>query len=440
MQSISGSPAALLADLQTVLTANPVLTAGWLLLVIMALYGLLLFAGGVRRLFYELGQQSLSREHLRQEIKAAKLRCQEAEQLKLTWNGCRKFGVVKKVIECDEVASIYLAPHDKRPLPPFKPGQYITFQLSLAGQSKPVIRCYSLSDSHRHDHYRVTIKKALPPPEAAEGKPGLASSYFYDIVREGDILDVKAPNGHFFMDMADPRPAVLISGGVGITPMISMLNAIIDSGAKTEVWFFFGARGGADHIFKDYLQQAAAQHENLHLNICYSRPGPNDVQGRDYQHQGRVTVDLFKQLLPSNNYEYYLCGPGPFMNSLTEGLTAWGVPEKNVHFEAFGPATVKKTAPQPTASETTMLSKLSVTFSKAGKTARWNPAITSLLEFAEANGVKIDSNCRAGSCGSCLVAIKSGSVDYVSEAGASADAGSCLTCICKPKTDLVLDA
>lgn len=430
----------LLADLQGALAGNPVLLAGYALLAIMALYGLALLVGTMRRLIFEGGQQALARERLRQEIKAAKLRCQEAEQLKLTWNGCRKFGVVKKVVECEDVASIYLEPHDRRPLPPFKPGQYITFQVNLAGQSKPVVRCYSLSDSHRPDCYRVTIKKALPPPEALDGKPGLVSSYFYDTVREGDILDVKAPNGHFFMDLAEPRPAVLISGGVGITPMVSMLNAVIDSGAKTEVWFFFGARCSKDHIFKEYLEKAAAKHENFHLNVCYSRPEKTDVQGRDYQHQGRVTVDLFKQLLPSNNYEYYLCGPGPFMNSLTEGLTGWGVPEKSIHYEAFGPATVKKTALPPTKLETDMLANVKVTFSKSSKTLGWNSAITSLLELAEANGVKIDAGCRAGNCGSCVVAIKSGAVKYLVPSGASAELGSCLTCICKPKTDLVLDA
>jgi ferredoxin-NADP reductase len=414
--------------------------AGYALLGIMALYGLALLGGTFRRFYFERGQRALAREALRQEIKAATLRCHETEQIKLIWNGWRKFEVVKKVKECEDVASFYLAPHDKRPLPPFKPGQYITFQINLPGQSKPVIRCYSLSDSHRPDYYRVTIKKALPPPDVPDGKPGLVSSYFYDAVREGDILDVKAPGGHFFLDLAEPRPVVLISGGVGITPMIAMLNAIIDSGARTEAWFFFGARSSEDHLFKDHLQQAAAGNDNLHLHVCYSRPRETDVLGRDYHHSGRVTADLFKQLLPSSNYDYFLCGPGPFMNSISEGLTAWGVPGKYIHYEAFGPATVKKTAPPSSASETALLSKLKVTFGRIGKTVHWNPAAASLLDFAELNGVKIDAGCRAGNCGTCLVAIKSGSVDYLAPTGASAEQGSCLTCICKPKTDLVLDA
>ena len=124
--------------------------------------------------------------------------------------------------------------------------------------------------------------------------------------------------------------------------MISMLNAIIDSGGKTEAWFFFGVRNRADHLFKDYLQQAAARHENLRLHVCYSRPEKTDVIGRDYQHSGRVTADLFKQLLPSNNYDFFLCGPGASMSSIAGGLTAWGVPEKNIHYEAFGEDTVQE--------------------------------------------------------------------------------------------------
>jgi ferredoxin-NADP reductase len=440
MQTLILANLVLLGDAWSAVAGNPGLLAGWALLGIMALYGLTLFWGAFRRVCFERSQQALARERLRQEIQAAKRRCQEADPVKLIWNGWRKFEVARKVIECEGVASFYLAPHDKRPLPPFKPGQYITFQNNIPGQGKPVIRCYSLSDSPRTDYYRVTIKKTLPPPGAGDGKPGLVSSYFYDTVREGDILDVKAPGGHFFLDLAEPRPAVLISGGVGITPMMSMLRAIIDSGAKTEVWLFFGVRGGADHIFKEDLQQAAAQHENLRLYVCYSRPEKTDVMGRDYHHDGRVSVDLLKQLLPSNNYDYFLCGPGPLMNSMTAGLAAWGVPENDIHYEAFGPATVQTTAPPPAAAGTAPPSKFKVTFSRQGRTFDWNPAASSLLSFAEANGVKMEAGCRAGNCGTCLVAIKSGSVDYLAPAGASAEQGSCLACICKPKTDLVVDA
>ena len=347
----------------------------------------------------------------------------------------------RKVSECEDVFSFYLAPHDGKPLPGYKPGQYLTFQLDVPGRDKPVVRCYSLSDSPTHpDYYRVTIKKEKAPADRLELPPGVASSYFSDVVKEGDILDVKAPTGHFFLDMSKPNPIVLISGGVGITPMLSMANAIAASGSKREVWFFFGARSRPEHILKDEIQRLAEGHDNIKVHVCYSRPGKEDVLGRDYHHASRVTVELMKELLPSNNYEYFLCGNGAFMKTITDGLEAWGVPEKNVHYEAFGPATVKKKVAAPTHEETTFQSKLQVTFSRTGKTVRWDPTAANLLEFAQSQGVRVDSGCCAGSCGSCIVAIKSGAVDYLKEPDAPPEQGSCLTCICKPKADLVLDA
>ena len=233
---------------------------------------------------------------------------------------------------------------------------------------------------------------------------------------------------------------MLISGGVGVTPMVSMLNAIIEAGQKRETWFFFGARNRSDHILKEHLEKITAGRDHIHLHVCYSKPGPDDVKGRDFHHEGRVSVDLFKQLLPSNNYDYFICGPGAFMKSITDGLAAWGVPEANVHYEAFGPATVKKAAPAVSASETEKLSRIEITFGRSGKTHHWNPSCGSLLDFAEEKGVKIEAGCRAGNCGTCLVAIKSGDVEYLASQGATAETGSCLTCICKPKSNLVLDA
>jgi hypothetical protein len=164
------------------------------------------------------------------------------------------------------------------------------------------------------------------------------------------------------------------------------------------------------------------------------------VQGRDYQHAGRVSVDLFKQLLPSSNYEFYICGPGAFMKSITDGLREWGVPDKHVFFEAFGPATVRKVAAPITSPPTVSAAPLTVGFSRSGKSFEWKLEQSTLLELAEANGVTIEAGCRAGNCGTCLVAIKSGDVEYLAGHGALAEERSCLMCICKPKSNLVLDA
>jgi ferredoxin-NADP reductase len=417
------------------------LAGGLALTVVLGLWAALEGLRTAWRIYGDHRQQQAALEKLWCQVKEVRLRCREAEQAQFGWNGCRKFTVAKKVMECEDVSAFYLKPHDVRPLPPFKPGQYLTFQLDLPGRDKPLIRCYSLSDSpHQKDYYRVTIKKEKAPPDRPDLPPGAGSSYFNDLVREGDILNVKAPAGHFFLDMTRMNPIVLIAGGVGVTPMLSMANAIAASGSKREAWFFFGVRNRREHIHQAELAKLAAEHENIHLHVCYSRPGPEEVKGRDYHHEGRVCIELLKELLPSNNFEYYLCGNGAFMKSITDGLEAWGVPESAVHFEAFGPATVKKKVAPPTASETVHLAKLEVTFSRSGKTVRWEPAAGNLLEFARSQNVKIDSGCCAGSCGSCVVAIKAGEVDYLTKPSTEPEAGACLACVCRPKSNLVLDA
>jgi uncharacterized protein len=426
--------------MQTVLEGNTILTIGYLLLGILIIQGFLQLFLTLRRLKYQTDFQRLSRLRLQLQVKAAASLCREVEQNKMVWNGFRKFQVVKRVQECHGVCSLYLKPHDGKPLPGFKPGQYVTFQLNIPGLSKPVVRCYSLSDSPMGDYYRVTIKKEPAPPDRPDLKSGVASSYFNDVVKEGDILDVKAPTGNFFLDMNKETPIVLVGGGVGVTPMVSMANAIARANARREVWFFFGARNTKEHILKEEMLALGAKYENIRIHVCYSRPDEKDKKGVDYHHEGRVTVDLFKELLPSNNYEYYLCGNGAFMTAISEGLEAWGVPDKNVFFEAFGPATVKKKSAGHATEHIAKTEGYEVTFGKTGKKRQWSAANGSLLDFALAEGIRIDSGCRAGSCGSCLVAIKSGDVEYISEPGEKPESGSCLTCICRPKGALVLDA
>jgi uncharacterized protein len=406
---------------------------------VLLLQGVLGVYGSARRVWFAREERELKREKLKFEIRAALEKCREVEQLKHHWNGYRKFQVAKKQLECENVYSFYLAPHDRKPLPPFKPGQYLTFQLNIPGHDRPLIRCYSLSDSpNRSDYYRVTIKKIVPPPEEPNGRPGVASSFFADHVREGDILSVKAPSGHFFLDLTKERPVVLVGAGVGITPVLSMLNAIIESGARRETHFFFGVRNGRDHIQKEHLMRVAEGHENVHIHICYSRPAGHDRSGVDYHFAERVSVDLFKRILPSNNYDFFLCGPGAMMEGVVEQLKDWNVPEEQIFYEAFGPATVKKVAAAPVVE--TVGDVLQVTFSRSNKVCEWKPSLGSLLELAESHGVRVDSGCRAGNCGSCLLAVKSGSVEYISPPGAPAEGGSCLACIAKPKTSLVLDA
>ena len=429
------------AKLVNLIVGHPATAAGLLIVGGLSLQVCLLVLGGIFRLFAERKRASLEGLRLELEIKRAERQIRSAAETSSAWNGYRKFSVAKKVAETGDTFSFYLKPHDGKPLPAFKPGQYLTFQLNVPGEGKPIVRCYSLSDCARPSHYRVTVKRC-PPPEKSGHPPGAGSSYFCDHVKEGDILDVKAPNGHFYLDLEQERPLVLISGGVGVTPMIAMANALAETGSARETWFFHGTRNSGDHLFKSHMASLAAENKNVRMHVCHSKPLAGDVSGRDYQHEGRVTVELLKQLLPSSNYEYFLCGPGPFMESITEDLRSWGVSDQHVHFEAFGPASVKRAASPEAKVGVTFapFGGLEVTFATSGQKAVWQGEGRSLLELAEEARVKIDAGCRAGNCGSCLVAIKSGKVAYIGKHGADAEEGSCLACICRPVTALVLDA
>jgi hypothetical protein len=422
-------------------TQHPATAAGFLIVAGLAIEVCLLVALGVGRVLSDRKRAALECRRLELEIEKARQQIKTVKEASAAWNGTRKFSVAQKVMECADTFSFYLKPHDGKPLPSFKPGQYLTFQLNVPGLGKPLVRCYSLSDCARTSHYRVTIKRC-PPPEAGGHPPGVGSSFFCDQVKVGDILDVKAPNGHFHLDLEQERPVVLISGGVGVTPMVAMANALTEARANREIWFFHGARNGNDHMFKAYMNGLAAENKNVRMHVCYSKPMGAEKSGHDYHHEGRVTVDLFKQLLPSNNFEYFLCGPGAFMESITEDLRRWGVPDEWVHFEAFGPASVKRAAKPEAKVAVTFppFGGLEVTFAKSGKKVAWQGAGRSLLELAEEARVKIDAGCRAGNCGSCLVAIKSGTVEYIGSHGADVEQGSCLACICRPATALVIDA
>jgi ferredoxin-NADP reductase len=385
----------------------------------------------------------LSLQLLEHRISSAK---RQFEFSSIGWNGYRKFEIVRKEFEATDVCSFYLAPHDGKTLTPFRPGQYLTIRLDVPGREKPIIRCYSLSDCSRPDCYRITIKRVLPPRDAPMLPPGLVSSYFHEQMEPSDIIDVQAPNGNFVLDPKQERPAVLIAGGVGITPILSMAKSIIDAGSGREFTVFYGVRNGTEHAFKRELQELEA-HPNCRLVVCYSGATKEDekLEGQQYQHQGRVAVELIRNYLDSTNYEFYMCGPPTMMQALSEQLTKWGVAQSNVFTEAFGPATIKKVSatktPKPgDSSSAGEATGCKVTFAKSNISAPWNPELENLLEFAQDQGVEIASGCRAGNCGTCVIAIKSGAVAYQTDPGAQPDEGSCLTCIATPEGDLILDA
>lgn len=352
--------------------------------------------------------------------------------------------MARRVIEdgTASVCSFYLVADDTQPLPPFMPGQYLTFKLRVhdpvTDQTKIVVRCYSLSDSAQRDYYRVSIKRVAPPPNAPGAPPGLSSNYFHDHVEEGSRLLVKPPSGHFHLMEDEPLPIVLVGGGIGITPMLSMINTLMESGSSRQVWLYYGVRNSTEHFMKEHLQVLADRHANFHLHVCYSKPDTGDVEGRDYQHRGHVGLSLLRATLKLARYQFYVCGPKPMMESLVPALEDWGVDAGDIYYESFGPASLKKHDKlQLAPGEATQ--SITVNFSKSGKHIAWDHA-DSLLELAEANGIEVDSGCRSGSCGSCQTLVESGEVEYNQQADADVEPGHCLLCITIPKGDLTLAA
>ncbi len=392
----------------------------------------------LRRVRVDAQRQALDLSRFKEELATLRELRGKLAQEPLPWNGFRKFVVSRKVVESANVCSFHLTPHDAKPLPAFKPGQYVTFRLPGPHQSGQLIRCYSLSDHPQQTHYRVSIKRA-PAPAGAAAPAGLSSGIFHDQIREGDILDLRAPAGNFTLEPTDPDPVVLIGGGIGLTPIFSMLATLAHQQSRRSVWFFYGLRNGREHLFKTELAAIARDNPHVQVRICYSQPDPDDRLGEDYHLPGRVTVDLLRRELPSNNYRFYYCGPGPMMEALTSGLKLWGVPDTHLHFEAFGPLSVKRVS-QATAAGAAAPPRYLVTFRKSGTALPWDGAHASLLDLAEHVGVVIASGCRAGNCGTCAVAMQSGEVSYIQPPGSPPEARTCLTCIAQPKGDIVLDA
>jgi len=355
------------------------------------------------------------------------------------WRGLRKFEIQKKVIEdtARSICSFYLVPHDGKPLPSFRPGQFLTFHLDIPN-NPDTVRCYSLSnDPNDSEAYRVSIKKIPAPKDKPDLSPGLSSNYFHSL-SEGTFLDIEAPAGDFYLDIEKDNPVVLIGGGIGLTPVYSMLSYIIGTNPDRETWFFYGVRNGDEHIWKEELNQFRS-HPNIHIIICYSNPNETDKYEIDYDVKGRVSVSLIKEklLINGNNYEFYLCGPPPMMKSIISDLDNWAVPTEHVHYEAFGSASIVK---EEQATHLANNETYEIEFVRSGKTLLWDGGDKNIWNFAQKHGLILPKGCGAGNCGQCKTAIRAGNVQYPKKPSKRIEQGSCLTCCSVPKGDLKLDA
>ena len=249
------------------------------------------------------------------------------------WNGWRKFAVSRKVSESDEIISFHLRPSDHGTLPRFEPGQFISVRTFLPELGFYQPRQYSLSDIPSGTHFRVSIKKE----SAREGRPpGRISNVLHESLPEGSELDVSMPFGDFTLDVDAGYPVVLISGGVGITPMMSMLSTLVEQDKSRRAVFVHAARNGKVHAMKGYLSQIMSEKPQVARAIFYEEVSKADKQGLDYDYLGRIQLDKIKDVILLSDAHYYLCGPVPFMKAQRTGLEALGVPSERIHSEVFG--------------------------------------------------------------------------------------------------------
>jgi len=351
------------------------------------------------------------------------------------WPGFRPLAVTAVERESDSVVSVHLADPGGGAVPPALPGQFLTLRLPVGSGIRPLVRSYSLSGVPGADSYRISVKRE---------PHGAGSHFVHDRVRAGDLLEAAAPRGTFILQ-SGKRPVLLISAGVGATPVLAMLHALAAAGSGREVWWLHGARSRAEEPFAAEARSLVAALARGHLRICYSRPGAGDAEGRDYQTRGRLSAPVLTALDVPRSADAYICGPAAFMAEMSAALVGLGVDGASIHTEIFGtapaitPGIVPAAArpPHPPAGEPA--GGPVVAFARSGLTVHWDPGRTSLLELAEACDVPVRWSCRTGVCHTCETGLLSGTVDYAPDPVEDPADGSALICCSQPRGDLVLD-
>jgi len=244
------------------------------------------------------------------------------------WTGWRDFVVEDVRPESEIITSFILRPRDGGNVIRHKPGQYLTFWLDIPGQP-PVKRNYSISDAPSGKTYRISVKRE---------PTGLASGWLHDDASAGTVLKVAPPAGEFFLADEPQRPVVLLSGGVGLTPMVAMLEEIAARHSDTFVHFAHGTLNGSTHAMGAHIRELIGRHGNGQATIFYEQPRAEDIAGRDYDHAGLISADWLKANTPVSEADYFLCGPRPFLRALVAALSLSGVASERIHYEFFGPA------------------------------------------------------------------------------------------------------
>ena len=351
------------------------------------------------------------------------------------WPGFRSLAVTGTSRESETVISMHLADPAGRSVPAALPGQFLTLRVHPDPAQQPLLRSYSLSGPPGARDYRISVKRE---------EHGAVSQFLHTRVRTGDLLEVAAPRGTFIL-RAGQEPVLLISAGVGATPVLAMLHALAAARSSRDIWWLHGARRRADEPFATESRALLAALPSAHRHICYSSPDPGDVQGSDYDTAGRLSAPVLAALDLPRDADAYLCGPPAFMADISAALAAGGIQAARIRTEVFGPgpsltpgiAPAAARRPHPPVGQpgTGPL----VAFARSDLNAPWDAGYASLLEFAEACDVPVRWSCRTGVCHTCETAVISGTVRYAPAPVDDPADGSVLICCSQPRDDLTLD-
>jgi len=350
------------------------------------------------------------------------------------WPGFRQMRVANIKKESESVTSFILSPIDGAILPVFQAGQFVVLRMLVDSDNPPVLRSYSLSGLPAADHFRISIKRELD---------GIGSSFLCNRTQLGDVLDVSAPRGSFTLRPSQ-SPAVLLSAGVGATPVLSMLHSLAAEKSQREIWWIYGARNRVDHPFAEESRSLLKQLSRGRGYIVYSRPAATDQIGGDFDASGHIDIALLQRIGVSQSSDFYLCGPASFLQNMRDGLRNWGVLAENVHTEIFGSLEaitpgMAQVVHTPHLPQGPPGSGPLVSFARSGISAAWDPKFASLLELAEACDVPVRWSCRTGVCHTCMTGLIGGSITYNPEPLERPAPGNVLVCCSQPNAAVTLD-
>lgn len=339
----------------------------------------------------------------------------------------KEFVLEKIEIESSIIKSFYFKRLDNKPLDNYLPGQHVIIRIKIKGSDEEIIRNYTLSDAPGKDYYRLTIKRE---------NHGKASKYFHDVLKVGDTLEISNPSGDFYLTENSLKPVVLISGGVGITPMLSMLEYMTTNEPFRKVSFLHISQNKSVQVMFNRLKELNKNNKNLYLSIHHSKPDNDEQIHNDYDYEGYITKKHLESILPISEMDYYLCGPTGFMERMFQFLIELGVKEDNIKYEFFGAG--KKLGEQHVFVDSDT-NNFRVNFTKSNKEVNWDNKHASILDLAESVGLNPEFSCRMGTCSTCESTLLSGDIEYDPEPFMEIPEGRVLVCCSQPKSNIEIE-